>query len=140
MDRRTFSLAALALALPGIFDPRRCAADDEDDRERARRRIGITRDQQRRIEALYEDADEEKREIRRRLGDLYRDLDQAYDYYDFDRGRVRNLIGQVGGLQRRILDLHLNNEERLRRILSREQFGRLRTHLRRERGKRNDDD
>ena len=140
MNRRTFSLLALFVALFGPFDARRCSADDDDDRERARRRIGITRDQQRRIEAVYEDADEEKREIRRRLDDLYRDLDGAYDYYDFDRGRARNIIDQIAGLQRRILQIHADNEEKLRRILSREQFGRLRAELRRKNRDRRDDD
>lgn len=119
----------------------RCWAgrDDDDDKdERSRRRIGITREQQRRIEALYKKTDGDTRPVRERLKEMQRQLDRLYDAYDFDRGLARNLGDQIAAQQRRLLTIRAENEESLRRILDRKQFGRLRDELRRREKRDND--
>ncbi len=110
--------------------------DSDRDRERARQRIGISRDQQRQIEALYKETEGEKRKMRGWIENRYRELDRLHESYVFDRGHARNLVNIISRLQQRLLGLHLETEEKLRRILTREQFDRMRAQLREEREKR----
>lgn len=131
MDRRTFALAGLLFAL---LSPRRAVADNDDDDDRARKRLGITREQQNQIEALYRATDRQRRDLRTRLDTLYREMDRLYARYDFDRARARTLANEISTLRRRSLLLYTDNEEKLRRILNREQFERLRDRRKNPRG------
>ena len=121
-----FAAASAARASGPEFD-----RDDERRKERERKRLGITRVQQHLIAEHYKETDRERREIRKRLEQRERDLRRVYAVFDYDRQRANALMEEINDLRRRSMQLYANSEERLRRILTREQFQRLR---------RNDDD
>lgn len=91
-----------------------------------RRRLNLTDEQQKKIKTLYANSDRRKREIEERLNKLYTELDRLYDRYDFDAARVRAVTDEITEVRRRSLTLYMDNEEGLRRIITREQFDRLR--------------
>src|SRR5690348_1432026 len=107
----------------------------EEEKERIRGRLGITRDQQTQIEAIFADTGRQMREIDTRMRDLYHQLYAAYDAYDFDRNQAHALRKEIAGLYRRRMALHAENEEKLRRILNRDQFDRMRAMMREMRDK-----
>jgi Spy/CpxP family protein refolding chaperone len=98
----------------------------EEEKEKARLRIGITKEQQAQIEALFNDTDRQMREIMGRIRELSEQLRAEYDKYDFDRNLARSLRRQIMSQRWRVSNLHANNEEKLRKILNREQFDKLR--------------
>ena len=104
----------------------------EEEKEKARVRIGMTKEQQAQIEALYAGTDQQMRDIGGRMRDLYRQLRTLYDSYDFDRRQAGDIRKEIADLHRKILHLHYDNEEKLRRILNREQFQRLRELMKEE--------
>ncbi|HXG24294.1 MAG TPA: Spy/CpxP family protein refolding chaperone [Chthonomonadales bacterium] len=105
----------------------------EEEREKIRLRIGITKEQQTQIEQLYVETDQQRREIGRRMHMLYRQLFTLYDNYDFDRNQARAIRRELTDLHRRTLWLHAENEEKLRKILTKEQFDKLRALMREKR-------
>jgi Spy/CpxP family protein refolding chaperone len=99
----------------------------EEERERIRLRIGITKEQQAQIEQLYTETDQKRREVGIRMRELYHQLFTLYDNYDFDRNLARAIRRELTELHRRTLWIHAENEEKLRKILTKEQFDKLRT-------------
>src|SRR5437870_4512448 len=102
--------------------PPACQPPSPEEKERARLRIGITPQQQAEIENLFKQTGQERRAINARMHDLYHQLHLLYDAYDLDRRKARAVRDEIMTLNRRILTLHADTEEKLRRILNREQF------------------
>ena len=138
MDRRTFTLVAMVSALLGPLAAERAVADG--DFGGLRRRLRLSEEQREQIQRLYRDSDRRKDDIEERLKKLYSELDRLYDQFDYDRGRVRTVTNEISDVRRRSLTLYMDNEEKLRRILKREQFERLRDITRVRRGERESKD
>lgn len=99
----------------------------DDDKEKTRLRIGITKEQQDQIEAIYAETDRNRREIGKKLRDSFHQLmTSCYDNYDYDRNQAMALRKEIMRAHRRLLDIHADNEEKLRHILNKEQFDKLR--------------
>jgi len=98
----------------------------EEEKEKARVRIGLTKEQQADIDKVFRDSDVLMREIRTRFGELSKQLYGLYDSYDFDRAQAQSIRKELLKLHRRMGDIHADNEEKLRRIMTREQFDRMR--------------
>lgn len=112
------------------FDGRRGPTDEE--RERARVTIGMSREQQKQLEAVFHDSEARMRDVMTRIRDRYKELNELYAAYDFDRARARGLIRELTDLRRKVLESRTDNEERMRKVLTREQFDKLRALLARE--------
>lgn len=97
----------------------------EDEKEKARQRIGITREQQREVEVIFADARRNEGEVHVKQRELYRQLYELYDTYDFDRERAKKLRWDIGIYNRKRMLLHAETQEKLRRVLTREQFDRM---------------
>jgi Spy/CpxP family protein refolding chaperone len=110
---------------PRPSGPPRPFFDSPEEKERVRLRIGITKEQQAQIEAAHQELDQKRRELGARLWEQYRKLGAVYTAYDFDRQQAKAIRREIFSLHRQILDLHAENEERLRKILSKEQFERF---------------
>ncbi|MBC8137598.1 MAG: periplasmic heavy metal sensor [Fibrella sp.] len=105
-----------------------------------RRRLNLSDEQQKKIQQLYRDSDRRKREIGEKLHKLYSELDRLYDRYEFDSARVRSVTDEITEVRRRSLTLYMDNEEGLRRIITREQFDRLRDITKVRKGERESKD
>lgn len=138
MNRRTFTLLSLFSALLAPLTPKRAVA--QGDFGGLRRRLRLSDEQQKQIQQLYRESDRRKRENDERLKRLYSDLDRLYDRYEFDASRVREVTDEISEARRRSLTLYMDNEEKLRRIISREQFERLREFTKVRRGERESKD
>jgi len=133
---RGFGALAAAAVLLGITAgalAQRPPSDEE--RERNRVRLGITREQQEQIEALYAELDRQNREIWTRSGELFRQLDEKYSSYDLDQEGARAIRRELMGLHRRRLMAFAEFQDKLRRVLNREQFNRLQVLVREQREK-----
>ena len=115
---------------PGGPGGRRFQGPTEEEKERNRIRIGISKEQQAEIDRVFHDSDQQMQEIRRKFGDLSKQLYTLYDSYDFDRGQANAIRRDLLRLHKRMADIHADNEEKLRRIMTREQFDRMRAIVR----------
>lgn len=95
-------------------------------------RIGISASQQRAVENLFAEAGKARNAGHARLFELFGQLHTLYASYDLDMGRVTAARSEILALQQKMLAGHLDTEVRLRRILNREQFERLRAMMRAE--------
>jgi len=112
------------------FEGRRGPTDEE--RERARVTIGMSREQQKQLEASFHDSETRMRDVMTRIRDRHKELNEVYAAYDLDRAKARGLIRELADLHRKVLESRTDNEERMRKVLTREQFDKLRALLDRE--------
>jgi len=132
-------LAALLVAPSGMigaqqrFETAQFKRQDEKEKEKARQKIGITVQQQKAIEAVFAETEKQEKAIRSRLRSLYHDLQNLYDAYEIDERQARALRDEIATQQQNLLTLYANNENKLRRILNREQFERLRAQMKADR-------
>jgi len=109
-----------------------------ENKEKVRQQIGITTEQQGRIEALYAEKDRLRTELRTRLSDRMRESHALYDNYEIDTNREAALCKEIVGIQDGLFQSRMDTEKKLRGILTPEQFARLHVLLsqQRERARR----
>lgn len=125
----TGPLAALFGAVLFLMFPSPCPQQPKGptdaEKEASRIRIGMTKEQQAQIEAVYTDSERQEREIRTRMHDLYHQLYTSYQSYDFDRRQSAGYQKEILDLYKRRMAIHAATQEHIRRILDRGQFDRL---------------
>ena|SRR5579884_2903619 len=99
-------------------------------------RIGLSSQQQKELDSFFSASHRQRQQMRGHLRDLYHELHHVYDGYEFDAKRAEVLRREIAALQQQLLDVYAENEVRLRKILNRDQFDRLRAELRAERERR----
>ena len=130
MNRKLLAiLGLLAISMTGAAFAQREPSDEE--KERTRQKIGITREQQKELEAALAEARRQEGEIHAKSRELYGQLFAQYDIYDFSREDAKKIRREIGKLHHRRMLIHAETQEKLRRILTREQFDRM-TQLTRE--------
>ncbi len=121
---RMIPLIALVLSLAAsVCVAQRPQSDEE--KEANRVKIGMSREQQSQIEAMWAETDRQMKEVFSRSNDLRKQLDDLYDSYDFDRNVAGRLRHEIVALHRKRGLIFAENQEKLRRILSRDQFERM---------------
>lgn len=106
------------------------------ERERVRVRIGLSVEQGKRIEELHADFEKQRRALMTRRRDLYTRLRSVYEEYDFDRRVADGVRHQIVAIHEEQSRLMAQNEEKLRKIVTREQFAKMRDMMREERDSR----
>ena len=119
-----------------LFAPQR---PTDEEKENNRKRLGISIQQQQQIDDLYKETGARMAEVRKAMGDRQRELWDVYGNYDIDEARARSLRMEIIKLHRKMGEIHADNERRLRQILSREQFGKLRELMKEQFEKRRQD-
>jgi len=109
------------------------------EREQARNRIGITLEQEKRIDQLYLEFGRKRRAVTERLHALHGRLREQYDSYSIDRKRAAQVRAEILRVREQSLRLLEENEEQMRKILDRDQFTRMRAMMREEWEKRRAD-
>ncbi len=107
-----------------------------EEREAARQRIGITVQQQGQIEQMVTDSEKQRRDLGGQLHALYQQLGETYDSYTFDRVQEKDLRKKITDVHWKLLKVHTETEERLRKILNQDQFAKMRAEMRSHRGDR----
>lgn len=96
-----------------------------EEKEKFRQKLGITVQQQEQMDGLFAESDKQRRVLGTRLRELFDQRQAVCDVYDFDRSREGSLRKEISQVYNQILKIHSDTEEKLRRILNREQFDRL---------------
>ncbi len=98
----------------------------EEEKEKARVRIGMTKEQQAQIEAIYTESEKKRQEAMRELGEKHQQLRAVYDSYEIDKTKERALLRDIVAVHWRLLRIHSEDEAKIRRILTKEQHEKLR--------------
>ena len=125
MSLKSLSVAAvmvLAVTL-GAYSQGRFPS--EEDKEKIRIRVGMTKDQQAQVEAVFNEERKLQEDSRKKMGELYKQLQQYYDIYDYDKNAAQGLRKDICRLYRERIMIHANAQEKLRKILSKEQFDKM---------------
>lgn len=104
----------------------------EEQKEKTRLRLGITKEQQTQIEALHIENMKQHRELFSKMRDLMGQLRAYYDSYEFDQEAAKSIRKQIMSLHFHFLKLQAEFEEKLRKILTKEQFERMRAVMKEE--------
>jgi Spy/CpxP family protein refolding chaperone len=102
----------------------------DEEKEKTRVRIGMTKEQQAQIEALYSETEQKRRDAMKQLGEKHMRLGALYDAYDVDKKQERELLRDIMEIHWRLLRIHSENEARIRKILTKEQHEKLRALIR----------
>jgi len=98
----------------------------DEEREKNRMRLGISKEQQSKIEALTKETDDQRREVFTQMRDKQMALWKLYDDYKFDRDKTRELNEEIIALHRRLGEITQDSEDKMRKVLNKDQFARLR--------------
>lgn len=141
--RRLLLICCLAISLVAMGAPLMAQQGDRRDahrsrrpevtdaeREKARLRIGITKEQQQQLEAILRETSKSTKAVYDQLRARHAELLAVYDAYEIDRRREQALIKEIGRLRMRLLQIHSEHEKKVRQVLSKEQHERLRALMR----------
>jgi Spy/CpxP family protein refolding chaperone len=120
---RSVTDAPPAFGPPRMFGPPPLFTHEN--KETVRQQIGITAEQQARIEALYAESDRLRASLHTRLFDRMRESHALYDNYVIDMAHEATLRKEIAGIQDALFQAHVDTERKLREILTPEQFARL---------------
>ncbi len=122
-------LVWLTLALAAALFPATRPASAQPAPAPEYRRLGLNADQMTRVRELHKDTNQKMRGLEGQLREQRRALEVVYGEYDMDTTRVRQLNARINEIQRAILDQHLHLQADLRKILTEEQFDRLKAMM-----------
>lgn len=122
--------AVFSLLIGGPQGPPKPSQEEE--KERRRLRIGITKEQEAQLDALWNEHGPKRKEVIEKMRDALKKLGEVYDNYEFDREQARALRREIVGLHARTMLLHLEAEEKIRKILTKEQFDKMRALMKEE--------
>ena len=120
--------SAIALAQRGPGGPGGPpAGPSPEERERMRVAVGMTKDQQNQVEAIYQDGRKREEELRKKSGELSKQLKVLYDSYSFDRAQASTLRKDMCDLFKQRMAIHAETQDKVRKVLTKEQFDKLTT-------------
>jgi len=96
-----------------------------EERERIRVTVGMTKDQQNQIEAIYADGRKQEDESRKKSGEVGKQLRVLYDSYNYDRKQASALRKEMCGFYHQRMAIHADTQERVRKVLTKDQFDKL---------------
>ncbi len=97
-----------------------------EDREKFRIRVGMNTQQQEQMETLFKDIHKRRTDLFKRMRELFEEREKVTDDYEFDHKREKAIRNELGKINAELLNLHTETEEKIRKILNKEQFEKLR--------------
>lgn len=94
-------------------------------KEQFRQRIGINEQQQEQMDAIFKETFQKRRDLGKKLGELFEARQKVCDVYELDKNQLRKVNAEIQKVQGQILALHVETEEKMRRLLNKDQFARL---------------
>lgn len=94
-------------------------------RERYRQKLGITVQQQEQLDALYAEADKKRKELWDKMREMNTQHWEMLETFDYDKTKERIHRYEMSKLYRSILFHHTDTEDKIRKLLTKEQFERL---------------
>ena len=115
--------------------PQKGPSDEE--KERNRIRIGLSKEQQSKLEALFKETGDQLQEVFKKQSEKRKELADIYKEYKYDKSRAATVQEELMQLRRQMTEISRRNEDRLRTIMKKDQFDRFQTLMQEEREKRN---
>lgn len=122
-------LAWLALAFAALLLPFAGPAAAQGPPAPDYQRLGLSADQMTRVRDLHTETYQAMRTLEGQLREQRRALETAYGEFKLDTARVRQLNNRINEIQRDLLEKHTHLQVELRKILTADQFQRLRTMM-----------
>jgi Spy/CpxP family protein refolding chaperone len=102
----------------------------DEEKEKSRLRLGITVDQQNRIEALFKATGQQMHDLYTKLHEKRNELrTNVYGQYSFDVRQAKAAQNEILAINKLILEVQADTELKMRKILNRQQFERLQQML-----------
>ncbi len=95
-----------------------------------RLKIGLSVQQQAQIDAVFEEMGRQRKPISDKLRDLHKQRHELLTSYTIDRSKEKSLRAEITSLYGKLLQMHTESEEKIRRIMTREQYERLQQMMR----------
>jgi Spy/CpxP family protein refolding chaperone len=97
----------------------------DDEKERNRIRLGISQAQQAQIDDLYKETQSKMGDVWKAMRDKQGQLRETYRQYELDESKAKMLRIDIVRLHKKMGEIQLENERKIRTILTREQFDKL---------------
>lgn len=95
--------------------------------------LGLNPEQTRKVQDVLKQFGPKMRDLEKTLAERRKALEGLYAQFNLDTGQARQLNIQINGVQKEILEHHLKLQVELRKILTAEQFGKMRDGMQRRR-------
>jgi Spy/CpxP family protein refolding chaperone len=95
--------------------------------------LGLSPDQMKRVDAFHKQFGPKMQALERELGEKRRALETLYAQYSLDTAQAQKLNTEINHIQKQILEGHLKLQQDLRKILTSEQFDKLKSGMLRHR-------
>lgn len=96
-----------------------------EEKEKIRLAVGMSKDQQNQIEAIYAEGHRLEGESRKKSGELMKQLRKLTDSYSYDRKQAEAIRRELCDNYRQRLQIHADIQDKVRKVLNREQFDKL---------------
>lgn len=100
------------------------------EKEKNRIKIGLTVQQQQQLDAAFEEMGRQRQTLGRRMRELSQQRHELLANYNFDRKREKELRTETVQLYGKMMQLHTETDEKIRRIMTHDQFDRLQQMMR----------
>lgn len=107
------------------FSPQGHPPISDAEKEQNRIRLGITQEQQKQIDDLYNETRAKMDEVWKSMREKQKLLRETYQQYELDEVKAKSLRIDILRLHRKMGEVQLENERKIRTILNREQFEKL---------------
>ncbi len=118
-----FFITAIAVAQRGPGGPPPGPSPEE--REKIRVAVGMTKDQQNQVEAIYHDGWKREEDLRKKSGELGKQLKLIYDTYNYDKSQAAGIRKEMCALYHQRMAIHAETQDKIRKVLTKEQFDKL---------------
>jgi Spy/CpxP family protein refolding chaperone len=119
------------------FPQRRGPTPEE--KEAWRVRVGISKEQQGRLDQLFIETDRKMTENRNKFRQAWSELNDIMGKYDYDKAAAKQKRRDIMKLHWEMQQIHAQNEDKLREVLTREQFDKMRAVIKEDMEKRRKD-
>ena len=97
----------------------------DEEKEKNRIRIGISKEQQAKLEALFKETGDQMQEVFKKQGEKRKELSDVYKEYKYDKAKAASLQEELLLIRRQVAEISKKNEDKLRQILKKDQFDRF---------------
>ena len=108
----------------------------DEEKEKNRIRIGLSKDQQAKLETLFKETGEQLQEVFKKQGEKRKELAEVYKDYKYDKSKAAAMQEELMQLRKQMADISRRNEDRLRQIMKKDQFDRFQTLMQEKREQR----
>jgi uncharacterized protein with von Willebrand factor type A (vWA) domain len=94
-------------------------------KEEFRQKIGMTEQQQEQMDKMFKETFQKRRDLGKKMRQQFEARQKVGNVYELDRAQLRQINNEIQRVNAQILALHVEAEEKIRRILNKDQFNKM---------------